>query len=127
MSRICEPSGTSLIFGKTPLSQPHDEPVFAEAWQARAFALALKLSERGYFTQNEWTMALARQLRGVAERGETDDGSLYYHHWLAALETLVIEKAMTTRTSLDTRKEEWRDAYLRTPHGKPVELKRPPG
>ena len=104
------------------MSQPHDEPVFAQAWQARAFALALKLSERGHFTQSEWSTALARQLRNVADRGEPDDGSHYYEHWLAALEALVIEKAMTTKASLDTRKEEWRDAYLRTPHGKPVEL-----
>ncbi|HEY6925686.1 MAG TPA: nitrile hydratase accessory protein [Steroidobacteraceae bacterium] len=109
------------------MSQPHDEPVFAEAWQARAFALALKLAEGGHFTQSEWTTALARQLRDVVERGEADDGSHYYDHWLAALEALVIEKAMTTRASLDTRREEWRDAYLRTPHGKPVELKRPAG
>jgi nitrile hydratase accessory protein len=119
---MCEPSA-SISSLKTTLSQHHDEPVFAEAWQARAFALALKLSERGHFTQSEWTMALARQLREVAERGEADDGSHYYDHWLAALEALVIEKAMATRVSLETRKEEWRDAYLRTPHGRPVELR----
>ena len=128
--------------GRTTLSQPHEsQPVFAEAWQARAFALALKLSERGHFTQSEWSMALARQLREGVERGEAveqrevvkrgevvepgeaDDGSRYYDHWLTALEALVIEKAMITRASLDSRKEEWRDAYLQTPHGKPVELK----
>jgi nitrile hydratase accessory protein len=123
---MCEPAA-SISSSKTTLSQHHDEPVFAEAWQARAFALALKLSERGHFTRNEWTLALARQLRRAADLGEPDDGSHYYDHWLAALETLVMEKAMTTRASLDSRKEEWRDAYLRTPHGKPVELKRPPG
>ena len=109
------------------MSQPHDGRVFAQAWQARAFALALKLSEHGHFTQNEWTVALARQLRGVADLGEPDDGSHYYDHWLAALEALVVEKALLSRASLDSRKEEWRDAYLRTPHGKPVELKGPPG
>jgi len=109
------------------LSQHRDEPVFAEAWQARAFALALKLSERGHFTQNEWTMALARQLRLVADLGEPDDGSHYYDHLVAALEALIIDKAMATRASLDSRKEEWRDAYLQTPHGQPVELKRSPG
>ena len=33
---------------------PRDEegPVFAEPWQAQAFALAVKLSEQGYFTWN---------------------------------------------------------------------------
>jgi nitrile hydratase accessory protein len=119
---MCEPSA-SISSLKTTLSQHHDEPVFAEAWQARAFALALKLSERGHFTQSEWTMALARQLRHVADLGEPDDGSHYYEHWLAALEALLIEKEMTSRASLATRKEEWREAYLRTPHGKPVELR----
>ncbi len=96
--------------------------MFAEPWQARAFALALKLSEQGYFTWNEWTAALARELKDVADRGETDDGSRYYHHWLAALETLVVKKGLASTTALSERKEAWHEAYLQTPHGKPVEL-----
>ena len=34
---------------------PRDEggPVFAEPWQAAAFALAVRLSEKGYFTWQE--------------------------------------------------------------------------
>jgi nitrile hydratase accessory protein len=98
------------------------EPVFAEAWQARAFALAMKLSERKHFSQKEWTMALARELQNAADRGEADDGSHYYEHWLAALEALAVEKGLASRASLDSKKEAWKDAYLRTPHGKPVEL-----
>ena len=98
------------------------EPVFAEPWQARAFALALKLSEQGHFTWDEWTAVLARELKAVADRGEPDDGSRYYHHWLAALETLVIKKGLANPTALIERKEAWTDAYRRTPHGKPVEL-----
>jgi nitrile hydratase accessory protein len=97
-------------------------PVFAEPWQARAFALALKLSERGHFTPTEWTTALARELHTVATRGEVDDGSRYYNHWLTALETLVVEKGLTNSAALTDRKKAWRDAYHRTPHGKPVEL-----
>ena len=98
------------------------EPVFAEGWQARAFALVLKLSEREHFSQKEWTLALARELQNAAERGEADDGSHYYTHFLAALETLAIAKGLTNQASLNARKEAWRNAYLRTPHGKPVEL-----
>jgi nitrile hydratase accessory protein len=41
--------------------------VFAEPWQARAFALAVKLSEQGHFTWKEWAAALANEL-------ETADG-----------------------------------------------------
>jgi nitrile hydratase accessory protein len=98
------------------------EPVFAEAWQARAFALVMKLSERKHFTLEEWTAALVRELQNAASRGVADDGTHYYEHWLAALEALAIEKGLTSHASLDTREQAWRDAYLRTPHGKPVEL-----
>jgi hypothetical protein len=30
------------------------EPVFAEPWQAQAFALAVELSAKGHFTWKEW-------------------------------------------------------------------------
>ena len=112
----------NILTPSEPLAtQP--EPVFAEPWQARAFALALKLSEQGHFTWDEWTTALARELKAVADRGEPDDGSRYYHHWLAALETLVIKKGLANPTVLSERKDAWSDAYRRTPHGKPVELR----
>src|SRR6202163_4183614 len=65
-------------------------PVFAEPWQAQAFALAVKLSEQGHFTWKEWAAALAAELKAVADRGEPDDGTHYYEHWLAALERLVM-------------------------------------
>ncbi len=69
-----------------PLPRDDDGPVFAEPWQAQAFALAVTLSEQGRFTWKEWTGALADELRTAAARGEPDDGSRYYHHWVAALE-----------------------------------------
>jgi len=103
---------------------PRDEegPVFAEPWQAQAFALAVRLSAQGHFTWKEWADALAAELRAAAGRGEPDDGSHYYHHWLAALERLASEKGLASRAALLKRKEDWADAYRHTPHGKPVEL-----
>jgi nitrile hydratase accessory protein len=97
-------------------------PVFAEPWEAQAFALAVKLSEAGHFTWKEWAAALADELNAAADRGEPDDGSRYYHHWLAALERLVAEKGLADPTALAARKEAWADAYRHTPHGEPVEL-----
>jgi nitrile hydratase accessory protein len=103
---------------------PRDEggPVFAEPWQAQAFALAVKLSEQGHFTWKEWAAALAEELKAAAQRGEPDDGSRYYEHWLAALERLVTAKGLTSHTALLTRREAWAEAYRTTPHGTPVEL-----
>ena len=105
---------------------PRDEggPVFAEPWQAQAFALAVKLSEQGHFTWKEWAATLADELQAAADRGEPDDGSNYYQHWLAALERLVMSKQLAGKEELLARKEAWADAYRHTPHGKPVELQR---
>jgi len=107
---------------------PRDEggPVFAEPWQAQAFALAVKLSEEGHFTWKEWAATLAGELEAAAKRGEPDDGSHYYDHWLAALEHLVQAKGLLDRTALVERKEAWADAYRHTPHGKPIELRSAP-
>ena len=103
---------------------PRDEggPVFAEPWQAQAFALAVKLSEQGHFTWKEWAAGLAEELQAAARRGEPDDGSRYYEHWLTALERLVTAKGLTDQTTLLTRREAWAEAYRATPHGTPVEL-----
>ena len=105
------------------LPRDADGPVFAEPWQAQAFALAVKLSEQGHFTWKEWAAALADELKAAVDRGEPDDGSHYYEHWLATLERLVQSKGLTDASALARRKEAWADAYRHTPHGKPVELK----
>jgi nitrile hydratase accessory protein len=108
----------------TLLRIPRDEdgPVFAEPWQAQAFALAVRLSAEGHFTWKEWAAALADELKAAAGKGEPDDGSRYYHYWLAALERLVMAKNLADADALAERKEAWADAYRHTPHGKPVEL-----
>jgi nitrile hydratase accessory protein len=95
-------------------------PVFAEPWQAQAFALAVKLSELGHFTWKEWAAELAGELKAAENRGEPDDGTHYYEHWLCALERLVVRKGLTDVAALSDRKEAWADAYRHTPHGQPI-------
>ena len=102
------------------------EPVFTEPWQAHAFALVVKLSEAGCFTWEEWTNALAAEIAETSRRGEPDDGSRYYCHWLAALERLVRVKNLITPAFLLARKEDWAEAYRTTPHGRPVTLESAP-
>lgn len=115
------PSAESLA-ELPPLPRDTDGPVFAEPWQAQAFALAVRLSELGHFTWKEWAAALAEELRSAADRGQPDDGSRYYEYWLGALERLVTAKGLADRAAMHARKEAWADAYRHTPHGKPVEL-----
>ncbi len=122
MSRPDQRLDTERLQALPPLPRDEEGPVFAEPWQAQAFALAVKLSEQGHFTWKEWAAALADELKAAADRGEPDDGSQYYHHWVAALERLVTEKGLAESPALLARKEAWADAYRHTPHGKPVVL-----
>ncbi len=101
-----------------------DAPAFEEPWQAQAFALTVHLHARGAFSWPDWAKALSEELKAAEARGEPDDGTHYYEHWLAALEKLVRARGLSDQLSLDLRKEEWADAYRHTPHGKPVELSR---
>jgi nitrile hydratase accessory protein len=85
--------------------------------------MAVRLSEQDHFTWSEWAAALADELKAAVDRGEPDDGSHYYEHWLAALERLVTSKSLLTQEEMLDRKEAWADAYRHTPHGKPVALR----
>ena len=122
MSQPDSMQGPENLAALPRLPREESGPVFAEPWQAQAFALAVKLSEQGHFTRKEWATALADELKVAASRGEPDDGSHYYEHWLAALERLVTTKGLSDPAAMLARKEAWADAYRHTPHGKPVEL-----
>jgi nitrile hydratase accessory protein len=123
LSRSENLSGDLARFAELPhLPKDVEGPVFAEPWQAQAFALTVGLHNAGRFSWAEWTTALAIELRVAAVRGEPDDGSHYYEHWLSALEHLVTTKGLTEAASLDNRRKAWAQAYRATPHGRPVEL-----
>lgn len=104
------------------LPKDADGPVFAEPWEAQAFALTVKLHEQGHFTWSEWAAALSEEIGRAKAAGDADLGDTYYAHWLAALERLCREKGITDAGQMSERKEAWRAAYLATPHGQPVEL-----
>jgi nitrile hydratase accessory protein len=105
---------------------PRDDagPVFKAPWEAQAFAMTVSLHARGAFTWSEWADALAHELSAAAARGEPDDGTHYYEHWLAALEKLVAGKKLVPDRELERRVDEWDAAARSTPHGKPIELPR---
>jgi nitrile hydratase accessory protein len=106
------------------LPRDAEGPVFKAPWEAQAFAMAVSLHARGAFTWREWADALARELAAAVARGEPDDGSHYYEHWLAALEKLVAGKNLVAGQEMQRRVDEWDAAARATPHGKPIELPR---
>lgn len=106
-------SGPDLAALGVPAEGP--EPVFAEPWQAQAFALVVQLHSRGAFSWREWAAALTQ---AIAEAPDAP----YYDNWVRALERLVQTRGLADAALLDERKIAWAEAYRTTPHGKPVQL-----
>ena len=102
--------------------EPGREAPFREPWEAQAFALAVRLEAEGHFTWAEWSEVLGAEIKKAQARGDPDDGTTYYRHWLAALRRLVTEKGLLAPPEIDARKSAWQRAYEETPHGQPVSL-----
>ena len=83
--------------GEMPLPvQEANGAVFAEPWQAHAFAMTLQLHEKGLFSWPEWAAALTHEIRKAQTHGDADTGTTYYTHWLNALESMVLAKQLGT-------------------------------
>jgi nitrile hydratase accessory protein len=122
MASSSNPSSTAGPAGTPGLPGDDGGPVFAEPWHAEAYALAETLAAQGAFSRSEWAAALGAANAAAQQAGDADLGDTYYEHWLAALESLCSAKGLVAPTTIDDRADTWRRAYLRTPHGLPVEL-----
>ncbi|TIO09312.1 nitrile hydratase accessory protein [Mesorhizobium sp.] len=106
------------------LSAGVDAPVFAEPWQAEAFAMTVALHDKGLFSWSEWAEALSAE---VKKPGAASDGHDYYEHWLAALEKVLSAKGVAGKGDVDALAAAWERAAHVTPHGKPILLENDPG
>ena len=92
------------------------DPVFNEPWEAQAFAMVVKLHERGHFTWSEWAETLGAEIKSR--------DAPYYEQWLAALEKIVEAKGLMSQVERLNRVDAWDRAAHTTPHGQPIELNR---
>lgn len=99
-----------------------EEPVFGEPWEAQVFSLVAALVDGGTISSAEWSQALGAAIREAQQEGDPDTGDTYYQHWLRALENLLQTKNLALNEELHALVQAWREAYLATPHGQPVEL-----
>ena len=104
------------------LEKNNEGPVFKEPWQAQAFAMAVTLSEAGLFSWQEWSSELGLSIQSRQKKGDPEDGETYYLHWLETLEKMLSRKNLIEHADLLMRISEWEEAYLKTPHGQPVQL-----
>ncbi|MCJ2083532.1 nitrile hydratase accessory protein [Methylobacterium sp. J-090] len=95
------------------------DTVFAEPWEAQAFALVVSLHDRGLFGWSEWAQALGAHTR---QTGRAAD----YAAWLATLEGLLSARAVVTPELLAERRAAFARAAAATPHGEPILLTNDP-
>lgn len=85
------------------------EPVFSAPWEARAFAIALGLSQAGRFTWDEFRERLIAEV-GKSDRVRERDGSAnpgeYYEHFLRALERILDDKRIAIDSEVAARIEQ---------------------
>jgi len=115
--RETPPSGTMAA---APLPA---EPVFAEPWQAQAFAMVVALHEAGLFGWDEWAETLSRELHRA---GADPHGHDYYEHWVAALAALLSARGIAGDAEVDALQAAWQRAAHATPHGEPIVLENDP-
>ncbi|KQP94628.1 nitrile hydratase accessory protein [Methylobacterium sp. Leaf117] len=94
-------------------------PVFAEPWEAQAFALVVALHDGGLFDWKEWAEALG------AETQRTGQGA-DYAAWLATLEGLLAARGIAEPERLSERRAAFARAAAATPHGEPIRLANDP-
>jgi len=102
------------------LKAKDSEPAFGEPWHAQTLAIADLLVKRGAISSVRWAETLGAEIEAL--KAAPDDRETYYRAVLAALERLLAENGSVTPAELHEREHQWERAYMRTPHGKPVEL-----
>ena len=96
-------SSSSLLCKALPIDV--DNVKFAQPWEARAFALVVKLADNGYFTWAEWVECFSKEVAAAtAAEAAGAPAKTYYEQWLSAAENLMVAKGAATREQLAAQK-----------------------
>lgn len=105
------------------MDTPTPPAAFEAPWHGQVFALAVVLNRAGHFGWPEWTQMFGATLKRMGATRELDGSDDYYVAWVTALEEMLISKDITVPDALTDMKSRWTEAFLTTPHGKPVHPK----
>lgn len=86
-----------------------DEPAFEAPWQARAFAIAVSLTDRGSDDGYPWEDFQRRLVEEIDIDGDAVEGTeeVYYEQWLRGLERMLVEKDLVSPDELAGRTSEF--------------------
>ncbi len=90
--------------GTTALPRQSGELIFADPWEGEAFATAVALCERGSYPWSDFQNHLITQI-AAADQKEVppETRPTYYECWLAALESLLVDKKLLAKKKIDNR------------------------
>jgi nitrile hydratase accessory protein len=91
---------TTLI--NAPLDE-NNEVIFANPWEAKAFALVVQMHQEKRYTWTEWANQLSFEISESNKKNEKEED--YYLLWLKAAETLVVTKGLCGKNELLSRKK----------------------
>lgn len=94
------------MHGFGPIKVEESEPVFHTPWEKHVFGIAFVMLSQGLCNLDEFRHAIER-MNPIHYLGST-----YYEHWLAAMETLLVEKGMVTAAELKSRVEQLASASV---------------
>lgn len=105
-------SGDNVVMKMTGSAEApprwNGELVFHAPWEARAFGLAVALSEQKHYAWEEFRQALITSIGEWEAKHTTDDPEWsYYDRWLLALERIVLKSKLISDTELATRTAEF--------------------
>ncbi len=120
--KVLKDNNLNQLIGIVAARLDTDVDLIASSSRKRTVALAVCLSEAGWFTWPEWVRIFSQEIKAAQKRSDPDLGDTYYQHWLNALEQICAAKGRVGCEDLRRRKATWRRAYLNTPHGQPVAL-----
>lgn len=88
--------------GSAALPRRSGELIFQDPWEGEVFAMAVALCEQGLYPWEAFQAYLIAQI-AAAEQQDPELQPTYYESWLAALEALVVEKAVLTTKKIESR------------------------
>jgi nitrile hydratase accessory protein len=99
-----DPLASALLTKALPICVDGDMK-FSEPWEAKAFAIIVKMAQSGYFTWADWVECFSKEV-AAATAVEVGGGKAktYYEQWLTAAEKLMIEKGITSQAQLSAKK-----------------------
>ena len=95
---------------------------FHKPWHAQIFALTVHLNEQGHFDWKDWSKVFSDALSSKGSKDLIINDDDYYLIWLRTLEKFLGETVEIQSDEITQYFQDWRAAFLNTPHGQPVKL-----